>query len=191
MQHAIATAHKNAEQKKGDTLSLPHNKRATDADATQKPANDAMPQAAEKALQQAAQALHDGVSNVSSIDADIPRIVVRQDVRGKQYVFFVDSEDRAAGTIEMFDVSTGKAEKETVKVEFYKQATKPVENVKEKDKAVEAVIKTFGVSRVIVRARLVKEGSLQQDEEGKANTVDVAAWKQRLIAAVTKAIMEA
>jgi hypothetical protein len=182
--YAVATAHKNAEQKK--PVSLDHNKRAED-----KAADKAMPEAAEKALQVAAQALHDGVSNVSSIDADIPRIVVRQDVRGKQYVFFVDSEDRAAGTIEMFDVSTGKAEKETVKVEFYKQATKPVENVKEKDKAVEAVIKTFGVQRVIVRARLVKEGSLQQDDEGKSNNVDVDAFKKRLIAAVTKAIMEA
>lgn len=190
MQHAIAKAHTKAEEhKKGDTLSLPHNKRASDADAAQKPAAANMPEA-DKVLQQAAQALHDGVNNVTNIDADIPRIVVRQGLRGELYVFFVDSEDRAAGTIELFDVAAGKAEKEVVKVEFYKQATRPVDGP-EKDKAIKAVTKTFNVSRVISRSRLVKEGSLGRDDEGKANTVDVDAFKQRLIEAVTKAILAA
>lgn len=191
MQHAIVSAHKKAaEHKKGDTLSLPHNKRSSDADA-QKSAEQAMPQVAEKALAEAAQALHDSASNVSSIDADIPRIVIREGLRGEKLVFFVDTET-PQGTIEMFDVASGKAEKEVVKVLFYKQATGPIKDAKERDKVVAAAVKAFNFPRVILRERLVKENSkIQQDDSGKAEKVDLDSYKEKLIQAIVKAIREA
>lgn len=188
---AVRKAHAKVEDKqKGDTLSLPHNKRASDADVAQKPANDAMPQVAEKALQVAVQALHDGANNVTHIDPETPRVVIRSDARSKLYAFFVDSENRTAGTLDMIDLSSGNAEKEVVNVSFYKQATMPVAD-DARDKAVAKLTKLLNVPRLIVRSRLVKEGSLNRDDEGKSNTVDIEAFKKRLIASITKAILEA
>lgn len=191
MQHAIAKAHTKAEEnKKGDTLTLTHNKRASDADAAQKPAAANVPEA-DKVLTSAVQALHDSASNVSSIDADIPRIVIREGLRGEKLVFFVDTET-PQGTIEMFDAGSGKAEKEVVKVLFYKQATGPIKDAKERDKVVAAAVKAFNFPRVILRERLVKENSkIQQDDSGKAEKVDLDSYKEKLIQAIVKAIREA
>lgn len=186
MQHAIAKAHKTAEEK--NPVSLDHNKRESD----RQPAEvKHVQEVADKALQVAAQALHDGVNNVSSISPETPRIVVRKGLRGELYAFFVDSEDRQAGKIELLDVSAKKTEKELVDVSFYKQATKPVETDDEKDTVVKAVSKALNVPRVITRARLVKEGSLGRDDEGKTSTIDIEAFKDKLINALVKAIREA
>ena len=206
--HPAANETKKVHTVAKGTLSLAaqHNKRSTDKDALQKEAEQ-MPQAAEQALAAAAQALHDqetgkgevGVdlasktpaNNVEQMDADIPRIVVREGLRGEKLVFFVDSET-PQGTIEMYDTASPKAEKEVVKVLFYKQATGPIKDVKEKDKVVSAVVKAFNFPRIILRERLVKENSkIQQDDNGKANTVDLNDYKEKLIAAITKAIREA
>lgn len=193
--HAMNEArksHANAAGKKKDTLSLNYNKRSTDAPKQDE--EKKVPEAADAVLTAAVQALHDGApapSNVEQMDADIPRIVVREGLRGEKLVFFVDSET-PDGTIEMYDTSSGKAEKEVVKVLFYKQATGPIKDIKEKDKVVSAVVKAFNFPRVILRERLVKETSrIQQDDSGKAATVDLNSYKEKLIAAITKAIREA
>lgn len=186
MQHAIANAHKTAEKKthtvaKG-TLSLAgeHNKRSTDVDAMKKEA-DQMPQAAEQALAVAAQALHDGKPLPQAEIGEIPRVVFRSDVRGTAFAFWVDTMSLEKDTITMLDMTHGK-EKEEVPLAFYK-TLRPMET-KQRDKAVAALIEKLGISRIIVRDRLLKAHVLERDTEGKVEKTDVANLEKKLLMAV-------
>lgn len=191
MQHAIATAHKKAEEKKTDTLSLPHNKRATDADA-QKPANDAMPQAAEKALQVAAQALHDGAtSTVTQIKpssagkpvelGDVPAIVPRIDLLQNRVLFLVKTENIETGEISYFNVKDGTIN--VAPVEYYR-STKPVEEDDVISKMVNQFMSKTGSKNVILRKRLIKNHMLERDSEGKVDAKGLDALQASLLKAV-------
>lgn len=127
-------------------------------------------------------------SNVTPIDKNqMVAIVPRVGILGEQLAFLPNTVNYDAGTIEYWNMKKGQ-KPQVAPLEFYK-VSKPVD-----DKTVSAHIsgafaKEFGHQHILSRERLVKR-TVQRDNEGNANTVDVEAYKERLIASITKAIRE-
>lgn len=128
-------------------------------------------------------------SNVQNIkDSTLVSIVPRLSVLGEPLVFLPASVDYDANTIDFWDGKKG-SKLRTAPIEFYR-ISKPYENQEDSGKLSGMFAKEFGHSLVHARQRLVKNGKLQRDNEGKANAIDIEDYKKRLLAAITKAINE-
>lgn len=126
--------------------------------------------------------------NTQPAVANAPAIVPRRDLLGNRILFLADTQNREAGTIQYWDGKKG-SKAGTAPLEFYK-STKPIESEEDVKKLVQDFSKEFGQKEVILRQRLIKESVLARDSEGKADKTDVDAYKIKLVAAITKAIME-
>lgn len=118
----------------------------------------------------------------------VPAIVVRKDLLGNRILFLADTQDLATGSIQYWDGKKG-SKPATAPIEFYK-STKPIENGEEVKKLVQDYSKEFQQKEVVLRQRLIKSTVLNRDEQGNTEKVNVDDYKQRLLAAVTKAINE-
>ena len=118
-----------------------------------------------------------------------PAIVPRKDLLNNNILFLADTQNRDDNSIQYWDGKKG-SQPTSVSLAFYK-STKPIESEEEVKKLVQDFSKQFGKKEVILRQRLIKESVLNRDADGKAEKTDVDAYKQKLIAAITKAIMEA
>ena len=124
--------------------------------------------------------------NVTPIDKNqMVAIVPRVGILGEQLAFLPNTVNYEAGTIEYWNMKKGQ-KPQVAPLEFYK-VSKPVD-----DKTVSAHIsgafaKEFGHQHILSRERLVKR-TVQRDNEGNANTVDIENFKSRLKAAIIKAI---
>lgn len=140
-----------------------------------------------------AQALHNAnvaeIIKASEAPVHSPMLVCRKTLLNERIVFIAESQDREANTIQFWAGKKGDKTLTTAPLEFYR-STKPVGSEEDVKALVQAYSTTFKVSSVIVRQRLVKESSLKQDEAGNTNAVNVDEFKQKLIAALTKAVME-
>ena len=137
-----------------------------------------------------ANALH--AANIQQIEKESkpdPMIVLRRDLLNNKYIFLVDSHNRSTNTISFLDGKKGSKPVEAP-IQFYHN-TLPIESEDERKALVNFYTKETGAKTVHLRQRLVKSSVLERDEDGKGNTVDVDAYKQKLIAAITKAILEA
>jgi hypothetical protein len=124
----------------------------------------------------------DVVANAPSMTS----VVFRKDRINNFYTFLPETQDRKGGTVQMWDGKKG-SKPFPVDTLFYK-TTVPVE-----DEAVPGLVerftKEFGVKQVVLRKRLFKE-SIQRDDEGKVEKVDIEDYKARLKVALIKAIDE-
>lgn len=116
--------------------------------------------------------------------AKMRSIVVRKDRLGNFVVFDVDTHKKTEAG-EFISAWDGKHITEAP-IDYYKVATKPV--TEEEGKKVSAeYAKAFKLTHINVRMRLEKN-RIERDAAGQANTVDVNAFLDQLLSAVTKAI---
>jgi len=143
---------------------------------------------------QMAAALHganiESIVKASEAPLHSPMLVCRRTLLNEKIVFIAESQDRLKNTIDFWSGKKGDKTLTTAPLEFYK-STKPLETDEDVKALVQSYSTTFKVSSVILRQRLVKESSIKQDDAGNTNTVNVDDFKQKLIAALTKAVMEA
>jgi len=125
----------------------------------------------------------------STDQLDSPALVCRVDLLGAKIVFLANSQDRTAGTIKFWGGKKGDKTLVTAPIDFYK-STRVIENEESVKKLVQDFSTTFGHKTVILRQRLVKSSVLDRDEGGNTNSVNVDEYKQKLIAAITKAILD-
>lgn len=119
---------------------------------------------------------------------ELPMVITRTDILGKSYLFFPQSEDKAADTVVYWDGNKDGA--------LLTAPTAYYHNMKRADdaasrKMAQQFSNVFGYKEFVARTRLIKEGSMKRDEEGKVGAKEIEAWKQKLIEAVTKVILEA
>lgn len=142
---------------------------------------------------QMAAALHnanvDSIIKTSEAPLHSPMLVCRKTLLNERIVFIAETQDREANTIQFWAGKKGDKTLTTAPLEFYK-STKPIDSEEDVKALVQVYSTTFKVSSVIVRQRLVKESSIKRDEAGNTSTVNVDEYKQKLIVAITKAIME-
>lgn len=144
----------------------------------------AMQQAILKASTEAAN--KSAQTNVSPINAGkLKAVVVRRDLLGATLVFDVDSHVKNE-TGEFIDYFDGKSVK-TAPIQYYHVA-KPVSS-DEAAKFVENYAKHMKVSQVQLRQRLIKN-LVNRADDGSVQKEDLEQWKQKLIQALTKTIME-
>jgi hypothetical protein len=117
-----------------------------------------------------------------------PAIVPRKDLLGNHILFLADEQDTEAGTIKYWDGKKG-SKPSTAPIEFYR-STKPMDNEQDVQKLVQGYSKETNQKEFLLRKRLIKETVLNRDVQGKSEKTDIDAYKQKLIAALTKAIME-
>lgn len=118
----------------------------------------------------------------------LPAVIARTDLLGHNVLFLADTHNRENDTIQYWDGKKG-SKPTQAPIAFY-HSTKPVQKAEDATKLVQDFSKETGAKEVIVRQRLVKESSLRRTPEGGVAPDDLNAYKERLIAAITKAIRE-
>lgn len=179
------------------TLSLAGdmNKRSTDKDSHTL-ANDTMPAAAEKALVDAAQALHDTVTKAATVAAgpqdskktdngfdlgEFPMIVPRVDLLQNRVIFLAHTQKKDTGEIQYINLKDGVLN--TAPVEYYR-STKPVDEEATLKDMVRKFSSLTGSKNFHLRKRLVKSHVLERDEDGKVDAKGLDDLQVKLLKAV-------
>lgn len=140
-----------------------------------------------------AQALHsanmESVMKAMEAAPTAPMLVCRKTLLNERVVFIAETQNREENTISFWAGKKGDKTLVKAPLEFYR-STKPCDSEEDVKRLVQDYTSTFKVSSVIIRQRLVKEGSIKADDSGHTNTVNVDEYKKKLIAALTKTIME-
>jgi hypothetical protein len=124
-------------------------------------------------------------SNVSPISAaKMKSIVVRKDILGSVVVFDVDSHVKREDG-EFIDYWDGKSTK-VAPVDYYRKSTRPVE-MDEAKKVMEQYMKANKLQQAHLRSRLEKN-RFESESQGKAETVDINAFLDKLQDALIKTI---
>lgn len=121
-----------------------------------------------------------------------PAVIIRQDWTGRKMVFLADTQNKAEGTLKVWDVSNGpKGAILEVPMAYYK-STHKIENDEEVKGVIQKFSKEFKVNELIQRQRLFKEQILTAPEPTKEDAPKVSNKEvaEKLIAAMTKAINE-
>lgn len=129
-------------------------------------------------------------NNIAPVPAANPMqsLVLRKDMLGNKYAFLPETEDREAKTVQMWDGKKG-SKPIPVDVRFYK-TTLPMENNEDIQEFVKAYSSTFGLKQIHIRKRMIKSGILERDDSGSVAQNDLTAWKEKLKAALIKAVDE-
>ena len=140
------------------------------------------------ALQSAIKASGDKVSSITKTPTtspdDLPLLIVREDLLGRHAVFLANTLDRENDTLSYWDLKKGNKPM-PVSTAFYR-STKPVKDKTLVGKIVEQYSKEFGAKSVVLRERLIKEGSMPRDEGGGVNSESIEDFKTRFRAAIDK-----
>ena len=126
-------------------------------------------------------------ANTAAVNHNIPMVIPRIDLLLNRVVFLANTLDRDAETIQYMDLKKGK--KETASLAYYKSTT-PVKESSDAIKMVNEFAKTTGAKELVMRERLVKASAPERKEDGSVSANDLTEWKQKLIAALTKTILE-
>jgi hypothetical protein len=148
--------------------------------------------AAIKSASDKAQEKADNVANIVKANQphsqELPMLIPRTDLLNQDVIFLAHTLDRTAETIQYYDMKKG-SKPSTAGLGYYK-STRPIKDASKVTKMVQDYSKEFGVKEVILRERLVKSNAPEKAEDGSVNKADLEAWKQKLIQALTKTIME-
>jgi hypothetical protein len=115
---------------------------------------------------------------------DLPLLIVREDLLGHYAVFLANTLDREKDQLSYWDLKKG-SKPIAVSTAYYR-STKPVKDKAIVAKIVEQYSKEFGAKSVVLRERLIKEGSMPRDEVGGVNSESIEDFKARFRAAIDK-----
>lgn len=115
-------------------------------------------------------------------------ILIRHDVQNRPVVFLPETYSKEANKISYWAGDKAGNVVETTADYYHTSKPAPADVVKEMTQKYSA---RFHAKEILVRQRLFKSGILDRDSEGKVETSEIESFKERLVKAVTKAIMEA
>lgn len=146
------------------------------------------------ALAAAIKSANDKVADITKAQpqtnvTDLPLLIVREDLLGHHVVFLANTLDREKGQLSYWDLKKG-SKPTPVSTAFYR-STRPVKDRDLVNKIVEQYSKEFGAKSVILRERLIKEGTAPRAEDGSISANDLNDYKLKLKAAFVKALDKA
>lgn len=120
---------------------------------------------------------------------ELPALIPRTDLLNQDVIFLANTLDRDAETIQYYDMKKG-SKPTTVSTAYYK-STRPVKDPARISQMVQQYSKEFGTKEVILRERLVKSSAaVERGDDGSVSKESLDEWKNKLVQALTKVIME-
>lgn len=119
---------------------------------------------------------------------NIPMVIPRVDLLLNRVVFLANTLDRDAETVQYMDLKKG-GKPQTASLAYYK-STKPVKENADAIKMVNEFAKHTGTKELVMRERLIKASAPERANDGSVSKESLDEWKNKLVAALTKVILE-